>query len=167
MRCERLCALREPPEQCERDAERARSWGVTSPLSLIRRAACAARRRGHNSPDPHSSADTGVGAPWVPGSPCGSSGPDRTYCQAAHTLGVKVDPPPTGSHNRSCSFKFLNIHPDSCVNFCKYILLHLFWGFWGRQEEKKLGFWIYTLKTSFLFVESRGPQRIVFYFLMM
>lgn len=45
LRCERLCALREPPEQCELAAERARPRGVTSPLSLIRRAeACAAGR---------------------------------------------------------------------------------------------------------------------------
>lgn len=45
-----------------------RPWGVTSPLSLIRRAACAAGRRGHDSPDPHGSADSGVDALWVPGS---------------------------------------------------------------------------------------------------
>lgn len=42
----RLCALRESPEQCERDAERARPWGVTSLRSLIRRSACAARAAG-------------------------------------------------------------------------------------------------------------------------
>lgn len=45
-----------------------RPWGVTSPLSLIRRAACAAGRRGHDSPDPQGSADSGVDALWVPGS---------------------------------------------------------------------------------------------------
>lgn len=41
-----LCALRESPEQCERDAERARPMGVTSLRSLIRRSACAARAAG-------------------------------------------------------------------------------------------------------------------------
>lgn len=115
-----------------------RPWGVTSPLSLIRRAACAARRRGHDSPDPHGSADTGTDALWVPGSQCWSGGPDpHPPTRLPKALGVKFDPPPTGSGNLSCSFKVLSTHPDSCVNFCEYILLHLFWGFWGRQERKR------------------------------
>lgn len=135
-----LCALREPPEQCEQDSKRARPWGVTSPLSLIRSAACAAPGGGATSAQTLTApqAHTRMVAPWVPGSPCESSGPDP------HTL-LPGCPRPWASSSTlllclttyCCSFKFLNTCPDSCVNFCKYILLHLFWGFLGSQKRKR------------------------------